>query len=84
MAPVTASASARAGTVTASTRVRPDASPPAASSTTQAAAEITPPASSVQPAPAAPAPNRVKRRKRYAAARPGPASGTETDIAFAA
>ena len=57
-------ANARAGMVIASTTVRPDASPPNASRTTQAAVEITPPASSVQPAPAAPAPNRVKRRKR--------------------
>ena len=65
--------------------VRPDARPATARTTTQVVAEITPPASSVQPAPAAAAePNRVKRRKRYAAARPGPASGTETDIAFAA
>jgi hypothetical protein len=84
MVAATATASARAETVIASATVWPDARPPTARTTTQAMLEITPPASSAQPAPAAPAPNRVKRRNRYAAARPGPASGMETDIAFAA
>jgi len=48
-----------------------------------AAEEITPPASSDQPASGASAPCRVKRRNVKAVARAGPASGTETDTALA-
>ena len=80
----TATASTPPGTVTAVTSMFPDASPPPTTIRTAAAEEITPPASSDQPASGASAPCRVKRRNVKAVARAGPASGTETDTALAA
>ena len=72
------------GTVTAVTRMFPDARPPPTTIRAAAAEEATPPASSDQPASGASAPCRVKRRKVKAVAKAGPASGTETDTALAA
>jgi hypothetical protein len=79
-----ATASTPPGTATAATRIFPDASPPPTTTRAAAAEEATPPASSDQPASGASAPCRVKRRKMKPVARPGPASGTETDTALAA
>ena len=66
------------------TRKFPDTSPPPATTRAAAAKENTPPASSDQPASVAPAPCRLNRRKVKAVATSGPASGIETDSAFAA
>ena len=73
-----------ARTATAASRTFPDASPAPAATRAAAAEETTQPASSDQPARGASAPCRVNRRNAKAVASSGPASGTETDTAFAA